>query len=204
MQLFTIGLIQLKLDGSPKRGKDGNTILAYTNDDVMSFSRAWTGFDLQSQRGNLESWDNPIDPMKIVPEWRDVFPKTDTTGDYIGDRYPLCEDLPSKPFLRKGAMYRLLVEPTPELMMKGPKESYYEDNVVRVTLDQTSMLRSLLCNVDAKASCRYPTSIILENNLECSGTECDVDVVRVVKLADNIYYEFVQLPCVNMAFYHNA
>lgn len=204
MQLFTIGLLKLNKDGSPKRDKDGNTILAYTNDDVMSFSRAWTGFDLQSPRGNLESWDNPIDPMKIVPEWRDVFPKTDTIGGYIGDKYPLCEDLPPKSFLRKGATYRLLVEPTPELMMKGPKESYYQDNVVKVTLDQKSMLRSLLCNADAKASCKYPTSVILQNNLECSGIECDVDIVRVVKLAENAYYEFVQLPCVNMAFYNDA
>jgi len=28
--------------------------------------------------------------MKIQSGWRDKFPKTDMTGGYIGDGYPLC------------------------------------------------------------------------------------------------------------------
>ena len=66
MQLFTIGLIKLNMDGSPKLDMGGNTILTYTNDEVESLSRAWTGFTLQSPRGNMEGSSNEIDPMTII------------------------------------------------------------------------------------------------------------------------------------------
>ena len=68
------------LDGSEKVDDSGSAILAYTNDDMMSLSRAWTGFDLQSRRSNIEGGNNRIDPLKIVPDWRDKFPKMETTA----------------------------------------------------------------------------------------------------------------------------
>ena len=50
----------------------------------------WTGFDAQKTRGNFESqgyttMNNPpqtnsIDPMRIVPDTRDKFPKTNLVG----------------------------------------------------------------------------------------------------------------------------
>ena len=54
------------------------------NDDIMTFARAWTGFEHQDWRANLESFcssgqascsaSNRIDPMRIVGSWRDAFP----------------------------------------------------------------------------------------------------------------------------------
>ena len=78
--------------------------------------------------------------MRIVPEWRDKFPKTNLIGGmylcddviiiltrkendlclifilfcisllqgYIGDRSPICADLPPRAFLTKGAKYRFI------------------------------------------------------------------------------------------------
>ena len=115
MQLYTIGTVLLNDDGTSKRDADGEEIDAYSNLDVMNFARAWTGFEEQKLRGNLEDSAgmifgnrNNIDPMRIVPEWRDKFPKTNLIGGYIGDRTPLCVDLPSKAFLAKGAKFRFL------------------------------------------------------------------------------------------------
>lgn len=93
MQLFSTGMAKLNIDGTPILDDDGNPLLAYTNDEIMSFARVWTGFDYQQGRGNVEeeSWSgNRHDPMKIQAGWRDKFPKTDMTGGYIGDGYPLC------------------------------------------------------------------------------------------------------------------
>jgi uncharacterized protein (DUF1800 family) len=57
MQLFTIGLIQLNTDGSPIRDDRGNYIRMYTNDDIMEYSRVFTGFTRQRARGTLpNSW----------------------------------------------------------------------------------------------------------------------------------------------------
>ena len=45
MQLFTIGLLALDEDGTPKRDESGALIETYTNDDILTFARMWTGFD---------------------------------------------------------------------------------------------------------------------------------------------------------------
>jgi uncharacterized protein (DUF1800 family) len=93
MQLFTTGLYRLNLDGTQVLNDKLQPVMVYTNDEIMSFARIWTGFDYQQGRGNIEentSSGNRQDPMKIQAAWRDKFPKTDMTGGYIGDRYPLC------------------------------------------------------------------------------------------------------------------
>jgi hypothetical protein len=78
MQLFTIGLNVLNDDGTPVIDPaTGSPFETYTNEDIESFARAWTGFDRAGVRGNYEetrrgSADNMLDPMRVRPEWRDV------------------------------------------------------------------------------------------------------------------------------------
>ncbi|MGF1736777.1 DUF1800 domain-containing protein [Photobacterium satsumensis] len=57
MQLFTIGLDELKPDGSPYLATDGNPIASYSEDDVGEFSRVLTGWHLA---GNTD-WNNLSD-----------------------------------------------------------------------------------------------------------------------------------------------
>jgi uncharacterized protein (DUF1800 family) len=45
MQLFTIGLVQLQLDGTPVTGSDGRPLPTYTQDDVTQLARVFTGYD---------------------------------------------------------------------------------------------------------------------------------------------------------------
>lgn len=88
MQLFSTGLYLLNIDGTPKLDKNKQPIAVYSNDEIMSFARIWTGFDYQQGRGNVEesSWSgNRHDPMRIQASWRDKFPKSDLVGGYIGD-----------------------------------------------------------------------------------------------------------------------
>ena len=40
--------------------------------------------------------------------YRDLFPKVDLNDGHLGDRYPLCVDLPERSFLRAGARYSYL------------------------------------------------------------------------------------------------
>lgn len=44
MQLFTIGTEELNIDGSLRYDPNGMRISTYNNDDVVEFSRVWTGF----------------------------------------------------------------------------------------------------------------------------------------------------------------
>jgi uncharacterized protein (DUF1800 family) len=48
MQLFTIGLFQLNLDGTPKVGGDGKELDSYTQDDVTNLARVFTGYDFDT------------------------------------------------------------------------------------------------------------------------------------------------------------
>ncbi len=69
MQLFSIGLYQLNVDGTNKLDGSGNPILSYDNTDIQNFARAWTGFTRSRSRANieLEWWDdlNRLDPMTL-------------------------------------------------------------------------------------------------------------------------------------------
>jgi hypothetical protein len=59
-----------------------------TNKNYLPFPcsyRGWTGFNRVQSRSNYEdqrtgSADNRVDPMNIIPEWRDPFPKTNLDG----------------------------------------------------------------------------------------------------------------------------
>ncbi len=54
MQLFTIGLSELNLDGTEKLGADGKRIDTYDADDVSQLARVFTGYDVDKQyRGKL-------------------------------------------------------------------------------------------------------------------------------------------------------
>ncbi len=43
MQLFSIGLVKLNIDGTEELDSNGNTIATYTNDDITEYARVWTG-----------------------------------------------------------------------------------------------------------------------------------------------------------------
>ena len=219
MQLFSIGLWELELDGTRKLDTRGRPIPTYTNDDIVSFSRAWTGFDDRPIRGNLEqkriSQANQVDPTRVRPERRDMFPKMNLYGGYLGDAYPLCSDLPQQSFLRPGAKYRFLgSEGKPELINGRDHWGFGETQQVHRPLFSPDLhhshLHKALCGLNASSGehCRFQSSIVLDTALPCHGQECDLDTVRVVKIttASGVpyYYEYVRVPCVSLAFFVGA
>lgn len=54
MQLFTIGLKEIELDGTETRDDFERMIQTYTNEDIMTNARIWTGFVYFARRGNTE------------------------------------------------------------------------------------------------------------------------------------------------------
>ena len=51
MQLFTIGLYELNLDGTEKRDGSGKRIETYTQSDVSNLARVFTGYDFDAPSG---------------------------------------------------------------------------------------------------------------------------------------------------------
>ena len=112
----------LKSDGTYETDANGEAVATYDNDDIMAFARVWTGYYRSSSRANQESENsftmtpgsagNYLDPTYMDVYNRDYFPKMDLYDRYLGDRYPLCTDLPERSFLRRGAKYRLIGKAT--------------------------------------------------------------------------------------------
>ena len=56
MQLFSIGLYQLNLDGTPKTDAQGNRIESYSQADVTNLARVFTGYDIDMSQ-NVNTYD---------------------------------------------------------------------------------------------------------------------------------------------------
>ena len=146
-----LGLDRLYDDGTPYLDQFGRRIPNYGEDNIFESSKVWTSFEPQIRRGNYEDLDwtghSFLDPLLINDVGnRDWAPKIDLQSGYLGDQYPLCDDLPKQPFLKKGAQYRFLgSDPNPLWHYEPP--SWYQDphEVYRMTLDSGSALYNALC-----------------------------------------------------------
>ena len=90
LQLFSIGLYELNMDGTPKRDASGALIPTYTQEDVNQLARVFTGWDLKRnrryglvgfKRGDLTH------PMEFTPEYHDYGEKK-----VLGETIPAGEE----------------------------------------------------------------------------------------------------------------
>lgn len=77
LQLFSIGTIELNLDGTPKLDSAGNTVECYTNDDIMAVAKVFTGL----------SWAFP-DNRLTEANFRWGSPDYSSTGE-VSDLLPM-------------------------------------------------------------------------------------------------------------------
>lgn len=72
MQLFTVGLVELKGDGEPRLDLDGNPIELYSNADITGLARVFTGLDFAEEPRTEDIEEVRPDvwalPMAIYPD----------------------------------------------------------------------------------------------------------------------------------------
>jgi uncharacterized protein (DUF1800 family) len=85
MQLFTIGLVELGPDGTPRTGPDGKTIPTYTQKEVEELARALTGweYDTNGQPRPPTDFGNFASPMRSVAFLHDDGAKRIVGGNAI-------------------------------------------------------------------------------------------------------------------------
>ncbi len=216
MQLFSIGLWRLNDDGTQQLDSDGQPLETYTNADIMDFARVWTGFDRQLFRSNLPtvysifgSNQNIIDNMQIRPQFRDRMPKAKLDDGYLGDTYPLCDDLPAQAFLREGARYEYTGPSSVEGDTIDAQNVSLIGNRGRFTPPTTSALYQALCapSAEKNGACTFPLRVTLDKNLPCTGEqECNAQRVLAVKIYDPVanltrYYAYYGIPCVRLTLF---
>ncbi|NJM32533.1 MAG: DUF1800 domain-containing protein [Limnobacter sp.] len=86
MQLFTIGLVELNQDGTPRRDANGREIETYTQEDIASFARVFTGWtcaDNSSFQWCVRSTNSEISPMKAFAQEHDQDQKVLLNGTVL-------------------------------------------------------------------------------------------------------------------------
>jgi len=94
MQLFSIGLYELNLDGTRKLDANGDFIPTYDNDDIKQFARVFTGLSMSVLSDNVDWTDEPyfgldlytgnLDyPMVMYPEYHETGTKELLNGFVI-------------------------------------------------------------------------------------------------------------------------
>lgn len=210
LQLFTIGLVELNIDGSAKLDNAGNEIPTFDNSDIATFARVWTGLNCNTYRLNFEGVvlgrENGIDPMKIKPLHHDRFPKTKLGSGYLGDQVAPCTDYSQGNFLVKGARFRFLGA-------KSLEGSYDTDYWFsrwgggRFQPPPESALYQALCAPAGEGgACTFPLDVVLTEALPCDAENdwtCGVDHAQNVKMVEGdnvVWYEWIRPKCVRMTF----
>ena len=86
MQLFSIGLFELNIDGSPKFAADGRPIPTYDNDDIAEFAKVFTGFSYGGRDAYFgKPWPWFLEPMAMYEEFHQPGEKRLLRGAVIPD-----------------------------------------------------------------------------------------------------------------------
>jgi uncharacterized protein (DUF1800 family) len=97
LQLFTLGLVQLNLDGTSKLDPaTGKPLPTYTEADVKQFARAFTGWTYPTRPGETPRFPNPAyyaAPMIAFEEQHDTTQKTLLLGEVIPPGLTASEEI---------------------------------------------------------------------------------------------------------------
>lgn len=166
MQLFTIGLYELNNDGSFVLDGDGNPVPSYDNDDILEFSKIFTGLTWgdrdQWNRGRLND-TSYIPEMVMWDEYHEPGVKNLLNGFQVPDRSPVDGDADITdaldnlfnhqnvgPFISRLLIQRMVTSnPPPDYIDRVA--SAFNDNGQGVRGDMTAVVTAILLDPIAKS-----------------------------------------------------
>ena len=174
MQLFTIGLYELNIDGSRKTDENGNFIPTYRNSDIKEFAKVFTGLGIGGVIDN-EFVDEPdfgygiwladmTVPMKMYQDYHETQEKHLLNGFVIPANQDGMTDIEQTinhlfnhpnvgPFIAT-KLIKLLVKSNPTPTYVTAVASAFNDNGNGVRGDMKSVIKAILLNPEAR-SCSW-------------------------------------------------
>lgn len=161
MQLFTVGLVELNLDGTAKTDADGKTIPTYDQADIEGLAHVFTGWTW----GNAEKfwwWDESRDligPMKAFPDFHaegekriinnGVIPAGQTPDQDLNQALDHLFNHPNVgPFVSKQLIQKLVTSnPSPQYVERVA--SQFNDNGQGVRGDMKAVIKAVLLGDEA-------------------------------------------------------
>ncbi|MGR6329125.1 DUF1800 domain-containing protein [Sphingomonas sp. XXL09] len=156
MQLFTLGLYQLNMDGSVKTGASGAPVETYTQADVAGLARVFTGLSLASSVSTTpDRYRQPLVMNAAINETGTAtFLGTSTTGGGMAaikvalDTIFAHPNLP--PFVSKQLIQRLVTSnPSPAYV--GRVAATFADNGSGVRGDMKAVIKAILLDTEARS-----------------------------------------------------
>ncbi len=153
-QLMSIGLYDIKNNGDYKVDKFKDPIPSYDNDDIITFSRVFTGLDYAGSAGT-----NLHDPMTMVADWHDsdekflhngtVLPAGQSADQDLSDALDNLFNHPNTgPFIARLLIQRF-VKSNPSSRYIGAVAAAFADNGNGVRGDFEAVIKAVLLNSEA-------------------------------------------------------
>ncbi|KZN63830.1 hypothetical protein N473_16055 [Pseudoalteromonas luteoviolacea CPMOR-1] len=160
MQLFTIGLNELNLDGTLKLDTDGKSIATYSQKEVAGFAKVFTGWTFAYSA----RWDRPSRnytlPMHAFSAYHSMEPKELLNGEVIPAETGPHESMQLAldnlfshsniaPFISKQLIQRLVKSnPTPAYVARVA--TVFNDNGLGVRGDLGAVVKAILLDEEAR------------------------------------------------------
>lgn len=163
MQLFSIGLVQLNLDGSVKTDAEGYPIPTYNQDTIKAFARVFTGWNFATADHWWEWTSDAIGetlPMKAYQSIHDTGEKILLNAQTLPAGQSAEQDLNDAldnlfhhpnvgPFISKQLIQRLVTSnPSPAYIERVAR--VFNDNGFGVRGDLQAVIRTLLTDTEAR------------------------------------------------------
>lgn len=165
MQLFSIGLVKLNIDGSVEKNSSGNPVSTYTQTDVENLARVFTGWASTPSNGQTaeSAWLYAADhlhPMVAYPDHHDTEAKTLLGGGVIPAGGTAASDLKTAldtifnnpnvgPFIGKQLIQRLVTSnPSPAYVARVATK--FNNNGRGVRGDLGAMVQAILTDPEAQ------------------------------------------------------
>jgi uncharacterized protein (DUF1800 family) len=165
MQLFTIGLYELNLDGSYKQ-LNGADIPTYDNDDIVNFAKVFTGLanglekrvfaglrpDFSQAMEMYEEEHNTESKILLKNSSNKTLPANQTGLQDINDALDVLFNHPNVgPFIGKQLIQRLVTSnPSPEYIERVA--TAFNDNGSGVRGDMKAVIKAILLDDEARSS----------------------------------------------------
>ena len=169
LQLFSIGLVQLNIDGTPKVGTDGKPLATYGEAQVKGFAKAFSGWTFASQNpsqpdsfhdANEELDSNWTTPMRAFASAHSPGPKAllngvtlpagQTPEKDLDDAIDVIFNHPNVgPFIGRQLIQRLVTSnPSPAYVARVART--FNDNGSGVRGDLKAVVRAILLDPEAR------------------------------------------------------
>ena len=163
MQLFTIGLSELNLDGTPKLDANGNPIPTYDQTAIQNFAKVYTGWTYPTKPGAVPRKHNPpyyVGPMVPFESNHDTTSKTLLNGLVLPAGQTAEQDLEAAldnifnhpnvgPFIGKQLIQHLVgSNPSPAYVARVA--AVFNDNGSGVRGDLQAVIRAILLDPEAR------------------------------------------------------